>query len=150
MNRFALPFALFSQVALLAQGASPTIQSELKKLDEDFLKAVLKKDTKLLESLMHPDFWWVSPGGNMVGKSERISSIAGRQNPIDSLVTKERTVSKIGELFRVSGIYEVKGTVGGKSLFASIRFVRIYQKISNRWQLLTEQEVQRGLETIQK
>ena len=138
------------QMTLTAQGLSPQIQNELQRLDENYLAAVLKKDNKSLDSLMSPEFWWVSPGGEMVGKQERLSSIVSRQNPIISLVTKERLITKIGAVYRVAGVYEVRGVVGGKELFAPIRFVRLYQKLNDRWQLVTEQEVQLGMETAQK
>jgi Domain of unknown function (DUF4440) len=120
------------------KGADPE-QSKILALGNAWNQAEKHKDSKALETLLHPDLVYVDYDGSMMTKVEFIASIKAPSLIPEQIVNESMTAHVYGDSAVVSGIYTEKGVKNRKPYMRRGRFTDtgVYQ--SGLWMCVASQ-----------
>jgi len=117
------------------------IETEIKKLANDGVAAILKNDTAALDKLWDDKYVFVGPGGAVETKAQRIEGLKSGQSKLESLSYDELTVrsNPEGTGAILIGRATVKGTNMGKPVDGQHRFTQVWSKTKDGWKSVSGQ-----------
>jgi ketosteroid isomerase-like protein len=117
------------------------IESDVKKLANEQVAAILKNDTAALERLWGDNYVFISQDGTTQTKAQRIDAMRSGQSKIESLSYDEMTVrsNPEGNGAVLIGRATVKGTNMSKPVDGQMRFTQVWSKTKDGWKLVSGQ-----------
>lgn len=132
--------AAVNKPANAANNAAPAanaaaIETDIKKLANDGVAAILKNDTAALEKMWADNYVFISQDGAVATKAQRIDSMKSGQTKIESLAYDEMSVrwNADGTGAILVGRVNVKGTNMGKPVEGQFRFTQVWAKMADGW-----------------
>jgi ketosteroid isomerase-like protein len=141
-GRSRLVLSLLPVVALLTgacTGAPPTDASAaLRALNSAYDRALLDADAVALDSLYHPDFTYLGPGGELRSRAEQIAALtSGRVDVVEGRSDSVQ-VRVYGTTAILLGQFSGRARVGTDSFAFRERYSTTWLLDAGRWKLLVE------------
>ncbi|HEY1045774.1 MAG TPA: nuclear transport factor 2 family protein [Bacteroidia bacterium] len=105
-------------------------------LEETLRLSILNNDVNTLETLLNPRLLFITPDGNVITKEMDLDAHKAKTMIADSI---ESNIEKI-ELFNNTAVvlvtYKTSGSMLGKPISGTLRYIRIWNKSDNNWQII--------------
>lgn len=130
-----------SNAAAAPAANSAAIETDIKKLANDGVAAVLKSDADALDKLWADNYMFVAQDGTVSTKAQRIESMKSGQTKIESLAYDEMSVrsNPEGTGAVLIGRVTVKGTNMGKPVDGQLRATQVWSKTKDGWRQVSGQ-----------
>jgi ketosteroid isomerase-like protein len=121
--------------ARAADEPAPTT-TEFDTLLSTWLQAKATGDTKMIASYLADEFIGVGPAGRGEDKDAFLARIADPRITVQDVKTRGQTTRFYAKTAVVTGVYEIKGTSGGKDISGQYRYVDVWNKAGDRWHII--------------
>ncbi len=103
--------------------------------------AMLRKDTKTLDSLWGDEYLFTNANGALVTKAERIANLKSGATSLDSIAPNEDQVHVriYGNVAVVKSHVYLKGQYSGQATADNFRSIHVWVERKGRWQLVANQ-----------
>lgn len=123
------PKALLQEVATgtgMPRSQRHESRHEIDHLEAEWRDAVLKPNTKLMDSLLADDYLAITPSGMVQTKEDTLANLRTGRTHLSTLTVSDRKVRFYGTTAVVTSMATVEGTVGDEPLTGSFRYTRVY------------------------
>ncbi len=127
-------------VAACSSPAQASPESDAVAADHSLTVAINKVDQPGVEKLLHPEFSWTDRTGKTRSKSEILPALASLASESDAGVK----IIDAGQVVLIHGNHRIP------SQNASVRFIRVWVKRQQAWQLLVYQETNKAEKNPEK
>lgn len=126
-------FHPFGLVSGQRASAAPASEQEIRALEEERNRAILKGDAAALERMTADDYSFITLRGELRTKSEIVKGFQSGSFKYDSRTISELNVRVYGDTAIVTGRSTQKGSENGKDYSGDYRWTRVYVKQTGRW-----------------
>lgn len=144
MNRTVIKLLLLASAVLVGTPAlaqtkweynhyAPDAES-VTKVEEQWLAALLNRDTSTLQRLRADEFTLIAPNGRRWSQTAELSLLLPSDFKLESFLVQGGTVRIYTGGAVVTGTVVVKGTAPGEGSSGQYRFVDVYEPRNNSWQ----------------
>lgn len=123
--------------------ANPTpssrVQEQLKKLEEDWAEAFVKRDAAALGRILADDYYIIDSNGTVGDKASTIKDITSGEFTFESIKYDNLTVRVYGNFAIVTGGEVVKMRSGEQTNTEAFRFTDVFALRRGRWQAISSQ-----------
>ena len=136
--------ALMGGALLMAYGDVRGVDSraadeeQLKKIEEDWATAYVKRDKAFLQRITSDDFAFIGPDGNMVKKDEYVKSMDG-DTVFTAFKVDELKVRVYGDAAVVLGIASITAKAQGEDESGRYSFTDVFVKQKGEWKAVSGQ-----------
>jgi len=103
--------------------------------DDRRFQAMMKQDWPGLEASLADDLVYVHSSARVESKSEHVGNLKSGKPYYRGASPRERKVRMKGDVGIVNGISDMHVENAGKENRFTIRYLAVYAKIANRWQM---------------
>jgi len=137
---------IFIIIILLTQNAvaqtdETTQQQQVLEVQTARFDAMIDADIGTLDKLLASDLFYGHTTGKIETKAQFLASIEAKKVDYLSLNAKEVSINFYRRTAIVSGLVDAKLLVGERLVESTIRFLEVYQKFDDTWQLVAWQAV---------
>ncbi|MGI0494604.1 nuclear transport factor 2 family protein [Alkalinema pantanalense CENA528] len=116
---------------------NPTIELQIRELEERLRHAMLASDVAVLEELLAPDIIITSHLGDRLTKQDDLAAHTSGAFKIDELQPSEQVIQVHGEVAIVSVRMQVAGSYNGNPTNGNLRYTRVWAvTVSGHWQIV--------------
>ena len=133
MKKFKLIGLVLLALATLAPAQNNKVQEEIKKLEEERNRAILKGDFAAIDRMTSEDYTFVTLRGEMRTKAEIVNGFKSGSFQYQSREISDLNVRVYGDAAVVTGRSIQKGTENGKDYSGDYWFTRVYARQKGRW-----------------
>ena len=126
-------FALAPAIAI----ADPA--ADVEKMEQKRLRAVIEADMPTLNAIYADDFFYNTSGGPSLTKSEYLPRYASGELKVHSADSEARDIRVYENTALVTGIVHVNLTTKGETKTLHLRYLNVWVKRANGWQLVARQ-----------
>ena len=126
--------ALVVSHGVLAQSKKEVLQVQASRF-----KAMIEVDITGLENILADDLTYTHTTGTTESKAEFLSVLRSHELEYKSIKPRDSDVRLYGSTALVTGISDMLVISDGKQLALAIRFIEVYLKSDNSWQLVAWQ-----------
>src|SRR2546422_8356650 len=142
MNRIAtgvvvatvLCLAAVSAVPARGQGATASVEDQIKKMEKDRAAAVVKGDVATLEGLTSDDYTFINANGQLSDKATTMNGIKTGNIKLTANEVSDLKVRVYGDTAGGTGKSNAKGTIGGREMKGPGMFTRGYGQKDGKWE----------------
>jgi uncharacterized protein (TIGR02246 family) len=117
-----------------------TSEQEIRKVEADFEKAVVKGDVEFFDRVLAQDFTHVTQSGKLRTRREWLANHKAGQSPYDALNVDQLSVRVYDNTAVVTAQISPTGkTSEGKPIEGQYRFIRVWVKQAGKWQAVAFQ-----------
>jgi ketosteroid isomerase-like protein len=116
-----------------------TVKQEIKTLQGQLMKAILKSDTSFFEKYYDDDYAAIHGDGKLTTKAQEIESFKSGATKYESIDVREAKIRTYGDTAIVNALVSVKTTVNGKPYSGDVRNTRVWVKQNGNWKLVVFQ-----------
>ncbi len=140
MSRFCLAVAFSVSLAASTLAAQDSVGARVLAAEDRRFAAMIHADTAALRTLLADDLAYTHTTGSKQDKTAFLRSLGSGELRYTSIEPTERAVSLMGGAGAVVvGRSNMKVEAGGQLRVFSIRYLAVYRREANRWQLLAWQ-----------
>jgi ketosteroid isomerase-like protein len=129
------------------QASSPTkttapanrVQEQLKKLEEEWATAFIKRDGAALNRILAEDYYIIDPNGSVGNKAQTIEDITSGNTVFESIKYDDLNVRVYGTFAIVTGGETVTVRSNGQSSTVTFRFTDVFTLRRGQWQAVSSQ-----------
>jgi ketosteroid isomerase-like protein len=125
----------FSQPVVYSAQRSKAEQ-QIRKLDDQRIAAILKRDIPMLDRLMADDFTYTHQGGVTETKAEFLDEMSAGKGAFQSLHLSEVTVRILGGAAILTGRCDITAEREGRDFAIPTHFTEVYSRTARHWQWL--------------
>jgi ketosteroid isomerase-like protein len=122
-----------------AKPATGRVQAQLKKLEEEWANAFIKRDIAALKRILADDYYIIDPNGSVGSKAQTIADITSGDFAFESIKYDNLNVRVYGNFAIVTGGEVVTMRVGDQSNSSAFRFTDVFALRGGRWQAISSQ-----------
>jgi peptidylprolyl isomerase len=119
--------------------SSNSVQDQLKKLEEEWATAFIKRDAAALGRILADDYYIIDPNGSASDKAQTIQGITSGEFAFESIKYDNLKVRVYGAFAIVTGGEVVKMRSGGQTSTEAFRFTDVFALRRGRWQAISSQ-----------
>jgi hypothetical protein len=108
-------------------------------LDRKRMLAMALKDVATLESLLADDLIYTHSSARLDTKRSLIEGMTSGKTVYTAVEPSEVKAQDLGDTVVLTGIAQIKVTVGGAANAFGVRFTDVYARRDGRWQMVTWQ-----------
>lgn len=127
---------LFAAISVHAQHSQVGVVEQIRKLDQERIKAQISADSAALDRLYADDFIGIGPSGTVRTKKEVLSDFASGSLKFQSITTADVRIRVYGDAAVETGLSTMKGQDAEKVVPEENRFTRVWIKQGGRWRLV--------------
>jgi ketosteroid isomerase-like protein len=133
--------ALIAAIACVTNSAQSVRgpESDLAKIEDEWIQARLKGDVTYLERLYAPELRITGADGSVIERNTDIARFASGAIKPQSMEREDMRITVYGDAAVVIGRDNLKGSYNGVSRVGSVRFTHVYVRRDGRWQLVASQ-----------
>lgn len=139
--------------ATKTQAPANRVQEQLKKLEEEWAQAFIKRDAAALQRILADDYILIDQDGTVGNKASMIADVTSGEIIFESIKFDKLTVRVYGSVAIITGDEIVRIRDGEKSSTDGLRFTDVFALRGGRWQAVSSQFVavnDVGLSTVTK
>lgn len=135
MKSQVLFLAVFAVAILAAPGASRAANDEqqIRKIEREWLSAIMKRDAAFLQKLEAPDFTVTGPGGKTLNKAGDIKDTTSGETTFENMTIDKLKVRFYGDTAIATGLGTVKAHAKDKDLSGKYSWTDVFVKMSGQW-----------------
>lgn len=114
-------------------------EGELLKANQEYDAALVGGDAAALGRIYGDEFTYTSTGGEVLNKAQQIELIRSGALKIESGASEGVEVRLYGSTALVLGYFKAKGRFKGRPFDSTERYISVWVKRGERWQLVAEQ-----------
>ena len=114
-------------------------EQEVTQLTDQYIAALKGKDTAALERIWADDLTFITPGGAVLTKAQRLADIQSGATRFDSLEASDRTVRVYGDVAVMTSLTTMKGQYGGHEASGQYRVTNVFARRGGGWQIVSLQ-----------
>jgi ketosteroid isomerase-like protein len=111
-------------------------EQQLKKIEEDWANAYVKRDKTFVEKITSADFAFIGPDGTMVDKNEYVKSMEG-DTVFTAFKVEELKVRIYGDAAVVLGIASITAQTKGEEESGRYSFTDVFVKQKGEWKAVS-------------
>lgn len=115
------------------------VQEQLKKLEEEWATAFIKRDAAALDRILADDYYIIDPNGSVGNKVQTIEDITSGATVFESIKYDNLNVRVYGSFAIVTGGEAVTVRSDDQSQTATFRFTDVFALRLGRWQAISSQ-----------
>jgi len=119
-----------------APAAAEDIEATISQLERDWVAAIVKKDTAVLNRLLADEFNGTSPTAHLYSKTIAIDDLTRGTYVADSMNLDEVTVNAYGDMAVAFTSQEEKSRYAGKDVSGHYHYTDVWVKKDGRWQVV--------------
>jgi uncharacterized protein (TIGR02246 family) len=128
-----------------AEKAAPAAaEQELTQLADQYTAALKGKDAAALGRLWADDLTFITPGGAVQTKAQRLADIQSGATRFDTLEATDRTFRVYGDAAVMTTLTTVKGQYSGQAASGQYRVTQVYVRRGGAWQIVAIQMTRAG------
>ena len=108
-------------------------------LDKKRMQAMASKDVATLESLIADDLIYTHSSARLDTKRSLIEGMTSGKTVYTSVEPSDVKAQDLGDTVVLTGVAQIKVTVGGTPNAFGVRFTDVYARRDGRWQMVTWQ-----------
>ena len=144
-SSFAVGQTADKQTKPTGEKAAPAAaEQELARLADQYIAALKGKDAAALGRLWADDLTFVTPGGVVQTKAQRLADIQSGATKFDTLDAVERTFRVYGDAAVMTTLTTVKGQYGGQETSGQYRVTQVWARLGGTWQIVAIQMTRAG------
>jgi ketosteroid isomerase-like protein len=121
------------------QAPANRVQEQLKRLEEEWATAFVKRDAAALNRILADDYYIIDPNGSVGDKASTIRDMTSGEFAFESIKYDDLKVRVYGSFAIVTGGEVVTVKEGGKSNTSAFRFTDVFALRRGRWQAISSQ-----------
>ena len=103
--------------------------------DDRRFQAMVKQDWGALDASLADDLVYVHSTARVESKGEHVGNLKAGKPNYRGASPRERKVRLRGDVAMINGVSDMHVENGGKEQRFTIRYLAVYAKIANRWQM---------------
>ncbi len=127
----------FAQVANSPH--SPSDEQQIRRIEQDWLDAIVKRDASYLEKIEADDFIVTGPSGRTLNKQEDIKDTTSGETTFAKMTIDELNVRLYGDTAIAHGIATVKAHTKGKNESGRYAWTDVFVKMNGEWKAVSGQ-----------
>jgi len=140
MNKSAATGFIFAALsACIPAIASADSAADVEKMEQKRLRAVIEADMPTLNAIYADDFFYNTSSGPSLTKSEYLPRYASGELKVNAVDSEARDIRIYDNTALVTGIAHVTLTTKGETKTVHLRYLNVWVKRSNGWQLVARQ-----------
>ncbi len=124
----------FSQAADAVGGND---EQQIRKIEQDWLDAIVKRDAAYLQKLEAPDFTVTGPSGRTLNKEEDIKDMTGGETTFEKMTIERLQVRFYGDTAIANGVAKVKARTKGKDESGNYSWTDVFVKMNGEWKAVS-------------
>jgi ketosteroid isomerase-like protein len=121
-----------------ARGSAGAEQA-LEKMDHAYAEALTRRDVKVLDEIWSPDYTFVNPRGELLGKAQRMANVQRGTTEFQKMTPQKERLNVHGNFAVEVGRILVEGEYGGHESSGEYRYTTVWVKMQGRWRMLANQ-----------
>lgn len=117
------------------------MNTEIIKLEEQLIQAIIQSDLQVLQLLLHEDMLFVNHFGMLLTRDQDLAPHANGDLKIKSIVTSDQHIQQFGDTYIVVVSKVIDGTYQGQSFESSVKFTRVWQRFNEAWKVIAASSV---------
>jgi ketosteroid isomerase-like protein len=114
-------------------------EKQVAMLSEQYREAVVKGDTKAMDSILADDWVGINPAGQLESKVEQAKSLEDGSVAFEAFDSREVKVRVYGDAAVVMGGYHVRLTYHGQKVEHLVRTTEVFAKQEGNWRCVVTQ-----------
>ena len=140
MNKSAATGFIFAALsACIPAIASADSAADVEKMEQKRLRAVIEADMPTLNAIYADDFFYNTSSGPSLTKSEYLPRYASGELKVNAVDSEARDIRIYDNTALVTGIAHVTLTTKGETKTVHLRYLNVWVKRGNGWQLVARQ-----------
>jgi len=140
MNKSAATGFIFAALsACIPAIASADSAADVEKMEQKRVRAVIEADMPTLNAIYADDFFYNTSSGPSLTKSEYLPRYASGELKVNAVDSEARDIRIYDNTALVTGIAHVTLTTKGETKTVHLRYLNVWVKRSNGWQLVARQ-----------
>jgi ketosteroid isomerase-like protein len=131
---FAL--ALTSSNAFAADSGNGSDEQQLKKIEQDWADAYVKRDPAIAQRITADDFVFVGPAGNIVNRNDYVKEMTG-DTVFTAFKFDELKVRIYGDAAVVVGVANISAKAKGEEESGQYSFTDVFMKQKGEWKAVS-------------
>jgi ketosteroid isomerase-like protein len=127
---------MLASTSLWAADPVRPVEEQLKKIEQDWAEAYVKRDTAFLQRITTDDFAFIGPDGNMVSKAEYVKSIEG-DTVFTAFKIDELKVRVYGDAAVVLGLATITAKTKDEDESGRYSFTDVFVKQKGEWKAVS-------------
>jgi ketosteroid isomerase-like protein len=128
---------LMTASAYAQEGVSD--EKQILRLEDDWGRALVTRDRKLLEKIVDRDFTFIEPDGTVKNRDEYLADRSSDVAHTESFEYVDLKVRVFGNFALASGVSKITERRQGKRYRFKLRWKEMWRKDQGRWRVLTSQ-----------
>jgi ketosteroid isomerase-like protein len=120
-------------------GMAGKAEQELTQLTDQYIAALKGKDAAALERIWADDLTFITPGGAVLTKPQRLADNQPGATRFDWHEASDRTVRVYGDTAVMTSLTTMKGQYGGQEASGQYRVTNVFAKRGGGWQIVSLQ-----------
>ncbi len=144
MQNNLLSLALLSAAVLACPGSSRAAdagrsddEKQIRKIEHEWLDAIVKRDAAYLQKLEAPDFTVIGPGGKSLRKEEDIKDTTSGETTFEKMKIAQLQVRFYGDTAIANGLATVKAHTKDKDVSGKYSWTDVFVKMNGSWQAVS-------------
>ena len=141
-TRLSCIFLLLLALIGLSQAADSgrsADEQQIRKIEQEWLEAIVKRDAAYLEKIEAPDFMVTGPSGRTLDKKADIKDTTSGATNFQSMKIERLKVRLYGDTAIANGIAQVKATTNGKDETGTYAWTDVFVKMEGAWRAVSGQ-----------
>jgi ketosteroid isomerase-like protein len=114
-------------------------EKQVAMLSKQHREAVVKGDTKAMDSILADDWVGINPRGDVESKAQQAKSLKDGSVDFEAIDPDEVKVRVFGDAAVVMGRYRVKLTFNGQKIDQLVRTTEVFVKQGGKWRCVSTQ-----------
>lgn len=131
--------ALVFATSAAAQSGSKAVERELFRIEDEFARAVVKRDAKALGRIVAPR-WVYSDESGVMGRADGIKAFTSGTDTVTEASNSDMRAMVYGNSAVVIGILHLKGRGPSGPFDRRYRYTDTWVKLDGRWQCVAAQD----------
>ncbi|WP_316811080.1 nuclear transport factor 2 family protein [Pedobacter heparinus] len=115
--------------------------SEIIKLEENIIEAILYSDVAVLDGLLHTDLVFVNHLGVLVSKQDDLAPHLSGELKFKEILIADQQISVFGDTVVVSVFKDIKGSYLSQDFESRVRFTRVWKLFEQGWKVIAATSV---------
>ena len=126
-------------VLLSTVSAQSTAEREVLALQNEYERAVERRDASVHERLFADDYTYTPGNGAFMDRAGHMAFTRSGALNIGSFQSDDQKVRVYGDAAIVTGRWSITGARGGKPVDNQVRYITVYVRRSGTWHIVAEQ-----------